>query len=204
MTCSGEGLIERRQPAHSIARDAGPERLVWASDCPFAGHEGQITYRETIDYMYSDNPQVMKDYAAFAGISESLAKRVRDPVLSFQLRNGFEVIGVLRDYLDDDRHSLNYAAHMVWYNPKVPQGDEKQVKKYGVRMPDVVRIATVQYMLRKVSSFGEFLKHIEDAATHMSQLIDDLLRLSRVTRTQMHYEPVSISEIARAVALPGI
>jgi NitT/TauT family transport system substrate-binding protein len=35
-------------------------------------------YRETIDYMYSSNPQVMKDYAAFAGISEPLARRVRD------------------------------------------------------------------------------------------------------------------------------
>jgi NitT/TauT family transport system substrate-binding protein len=35
-------------------------------------------YRESIDYMYGDNPQVIKDYAAFVGISEPLAKRVRD------------------------------------------------------------------------------------------------------------------------------
>jgi NitT/TauT family transport system substrate-binding protein len=35
-------------------------------------------YRETIDYMYSDNPQVIKDYAAFVGIAEPLARRVRD------------------------------------------------------------------------------------------------------------------------------
>jgi NitT/TauT family transport system substrate-binding protein len=35
-------------------------------------------YRETIDYIYGDNPQVLKDYAAFVGISEPLAKRVRD------------------------------------------------------------------------------------------------------------------------------
>jgi len=35
-------------------------------------------YRETIDYMYSDNPQVLKDYAAFVGIAEPLARRVRD------------------------------------------------------------------------------------------------------------------------------
>src|ERR1700726_1753216 len=34
-------------------------------------------YRETIDYMYSDNPQVLKYYAAFAGVSEAMAKRVR-------------------------------------------------------------------------------------------------------------------------------
>jgi NitT/TauT family transport system substrate-binding protein len=35
-------------------------------------------YRETIDYMYGDNPQVLKDYAAFVGIPEPLARRVRD------------------------------------------------------------------------------------------------------------------------------
>lgn len=35
-------------------------------------------YRETIAYMYGDNPQVLKDYAAFAGVSEAMAKRVRD------------------------------------------------------------------------------------------------------------------------------
>ncbi len=35
-------------------------------------------YRETIGYMYSDDPQVMKDYAEFAGVPEATAKRVRD------------------------------------------------------------------------------------------------------------------------------
>ena len=35
-------------------------------------------YRETIEYMYSDNPQVIKDYAEFVGVSEALARTVRD------------------------------------------------------------------------------------------------------------------------------
>ena len=35
-------------------------------------------YRESIDYLYSSNPQVIKDYAEFARVSEPLAKRVRD------------------------------------------------------------------------------------------------------------------------------
>jgi NitT/TauT family transport system substrate-binding protein len=35
-------------------------------------------YRETIDYMYSDNPQVLKDYAEFNNMSVEMAKRVRD------------------------------------------------------------------------------------------------------------------------------
>ena len=35
-------------------------------------------YKEAIDYMYSDNPQVLKDYAAFVQVPEATAKRVRD------------------------------------------------------------------------------------------------------------------------------
>jgi NitT/TauT family transport system substrate-binding protein len=35
-------------------------------------------YRETIEYMYSDNPQVLKDYAAFVQVPEAMARRVRD------------------------------------------------------------------------------------------------------------------------------
>jgi NitT/TauT family transport system substrate-binding protein len=35
-------------------------------------------YRESIDYMYSANPQVIADYAEFARVPEPMAKRVRD------------------------------------------------------------------------------------------------------------------------------
>ena len=35
-------------------------------------------YRETIDYMYGGNPQVIRDYAEFVGIPEKLARRTRD------------------------------------------------------------------------------------------------------------------------------
>lgn len=35
-------------------------------------------YRESIDYMYCGDPQVIKDYAEFVGVPEALARRVRD------------------------------------------------------------------------------------------------------------------------------
>ena len=35
-------------------------------------------YRESIDYMYSSNPQVLADYTEFARIAPTMAKRVRD------------------------------------------------------------------------------------------------------------------------------
>jgi predicted amidohydrolase/GNAT superfamily N-acetyltransferase len=90
-------------------------------------------------------------------------KKADDPVLGFQLRNGFEVIGVLPDYNPEDRDSLGYAVHLIWHNPAIPR-DEAQTdnkKHYGARLPDTVRVATVQYQQRRVGSFEEFLHNVE-------------------------------------------
>ena len=41
---------------------------------------------------------------------------LKDPVLSFQLKNGFRFIKILNNYLYDKR-SLNYASFIEWLNP---------------------------------------------------------------------------------------
>jgi len=51
-------------------------------------------YRESIDYLYSSNPQVMKDYAEFARVSEPLAKRVRDEFFPKTLVNPDHIHGL--------------------------------------------------------------------------------------------------------------
>jgi NitT/TauT family transport system substrate-binding protein len=43
--------------------------------------------------MYSDDPQVMKDYGEFAGISETMAKRVRDDFFPRSLLDPDEIHG---------------------------------------------------------------------------------------------------------------
>lgn len=89
-------------------------------------------------------------------------KKFRDPVLSFQLQNGFEVLGLLPDYLPSDTDSMGYAVHLIWRNPAVEDtGANPNAKKYGGRLPDTVRVATVQYMQRRVKSFEEFLEIVE-------------------------------------------
>lgn len=32
-------------------QELGPERLFWASDCPFVGHEGELTYADTLRWL---------------------------------------------------------------------------------------------------------------------------------------------------------
>jgi ribosomal protein S18 acetylase RimI-like enzyme len=64
------------------------------------------------------------DYYKYAKImsAQEYAKKVvngelKDPVLSFQLKNGFKFIKILPNYLYDKR-SLNYASFVEWLNPK--------------------------------------------------------------------------------------
>jgi predicted amidohydrolase/ribosomal protein S18 acetylase RimI-like enzyme len=104
----------------------------------------------------------IKKYASVEDYIEAIKlKKARDPVLSFQLHNGFEVIGIIPEYLTVDHQSMGYGIHLVWRNPKVPATQEStKTKRYGGRIPDTIRVGTVQYMQRRVRSFDEFLEMV--------------------------------------------
>jgi predicted amidohydrolase/GNAT superfamily N-acetyltransferase len=110
-------------------------------------------------------PSLSKRLQKFDSVEQYVEQIVQgkqtDPVLSFQLRNGFEVIGIMQGYMESDKQSLGYGVHLVWRNPQEPSEQEKKrAKNYGNRLPDTVRIGTVQFMQRKVSSFEEFLEYV--------------------------------------------
>ena len=65
-------------------------------------------YRETVDYMYSGNPQVMKDYAEFVGVSETVAKRVRDEFFPKSLLDPDEIKGL--DVIIPEAVALKYTV----------------------------------------------------------------------------------------------
>ncbi len=50
--------------------------------------------------------------------------QLEDPVLSFQLKNGFRFINILPNYLYD-RRSLNYASFLEWLNPNYPTNSNR-------------------------------------------------------------------------------
>jgi len=86
-------------------------------------------------------------------------KKLQDQVVSFQLRNDFQAIGILKDYLLVDKESMGHAVHMVWYNPLIDH-NAKAPKIQRGRLPETVRIASIQYQQRKVSSFEEFTRNV--------------------------------------------
>jgi predicted amidohydrolase/ribosomal protein S18 acetylase RimI-like enzyme len=46
-----------------------------------------------------------------------------DPTLSFQLAQGFRVLGIVKQYLGADRESLGHAAVIEWLNPRAAHGE---------------------------------------------------------------------------------
>jgi predicted amidohydrolase len=84
----------------------------------------------------------------------------RDPVIGFQIRNGFEIIGLLPDYLPLDHESRGYATHMIWRNPQV-DAELTSTPARMTRRPQSVRVAAVQYQQRAVNSFEEFAHQVE-------------------------------------------
>jgi NitT/TauT family transport system substrate-binding protein len=71
-------------------------------------HRYMQAYRETIDYMYGDDSQVLKDYADFAGVSEAMAKRVRDEFFPRPLVMPDEIKGL--DSLMADAVELKFLS----------------------------------------------------------------------------------------------
>lgn len=68
----------------------------------------------------------LRGYSAYAGhfsAEEYVFRVIRgdiiDPTLTFQISNGFRVIGVVEDYLRRDPDSMGWAAIIEWINHKV-------------------------------------------------------------------------------------
>ncbi|HEY6555941.1 MAG TPA: bifunctional GNAT family N-acetyltransferase/carbon-nitrogen hydrolase family protein [Polyangiaceae bacterium] len=73
-----------------------------------------------------------------------------DLVLSFQVREGFQIRGVLTNYLRDPR-SMNFASLIEWLNPdyQPPAGGSRKV-----------RVACIQYKMRKIHAFSELARQL--------------------------------------------
>jgi predicted amidohydrolase len=88
-------------------------------------------------------------------------KRVRDAVINFQMSQGYEPLQVLRDYLPGDHDSMGHAVLMYWANPLAPQAvNTRSLAPHG-RLPSNVRIATVQFQMRRISKIEEFEEQVE-------------------------------------------
>lgn len=90
-----------------------------------------------------------------------LARKVRDAVITFQLSEGYEPRGILSNYIPTDKESGGNAVLMYWTNPLAPQETGKKLRGFRERLPSSVRVATVQFQMRRISAIDEFEEQVE-------------------------------------------
>jgi predicted amidohydrolase/GNAT superfamily N-acetyltransferase len=125
--------------------------------------------------------------------------KLHDPVLRFQLANGFEPMGILENYLPEDRPSKAFAVRMVWRNPFV---DQEESAKFRVpRGVESVRIATCQLQARAVKDFDEFIgqvRYFVDVASDYEAdfiLFPELFTLMLLSAQEKELSPAESIEV---------
>lgn len=137
-----------------------------------------------------DSPQ---DY-----LDQVIAGKLHDPVLRFQLANGFEPIGILKNYLPEDTKSRSFAVHMVWRNPFV--NEEESPRHRVPRDVEGVRIAACQMQARAVKDFDEFIgqvRYFVDVASDYESdfiLFPELFTLMLLSAEEEELSPIQSIE----------
>ena len=117
--------------------------------------------------------QVAQEMTPQQYVSDVIKGKRKDPTLSFQLANGLVVLNVVPEYLDDSE-SRGFATLLEWLNPEYVasvslEGGGQQVPPEVLRRELVderprssrVRIAAMQYLLRRITRFDDFATQVE-------------------------------------------
>ncbi|MEK4564296.1 bifunctional GNAT family N-acetyltransferase/carbon-nitrogen hydrolase family protein [Alkalihalobacillus sp. FSL R5-0424] len=131
----GRRLYEARK---DLARELNLKSIIIGGRIPnYSKHAAELTPRQYVEEVTMHN--------------------LYDPVLTFQVVNGFTLKRVNSNYLDDDKASMRYATLMEWnnidYRPTIPK------RKFKTSFP--VRITTIQYEMKKIASFEDFAVQCE-------------------------------------------
>jgi predicted amidohydrolase/GNAT superfamily N-acetyltransferase len=125
-------------------------------------------------HRYSDK------FGVRAYVKRVIEKKIKDPVLTFQLSQGFTIQRIIRDYLPDDRESEGYATLLEWVNlDYIPETRERNV------LMKKVRICCIQYELRKIKAFKEFAQQCEYFTDVASNYKSDFVLFPELFTTQL-------------------
>lgn len=101
-------------------------------------------------------PALSEQMTPQAYIEKVKEKKIYDPVLTFQMANGFHVRKILTNYWPSIAQKANFAILLEWINIYYT---EKDVLVGADK--SLVRVGVVQWQMRTVTSVEEFLKQIE-------------------------------------------
>ena len=83
-------------------------------------------------------------------------KELHDPVLSFQLSNDFHVMRIIKNYLEDDKSSNEFAVLLEWNN--IYYDDSP---RFINTTKSIIRLGLVQWQMRPLTNLEEFFNQAE-------------------------------------------
>lgn len=131
----GRRLYDARK---ELCENLNLERIIFGARLPgYAEHKGQLSARE---------------YLKQVGLRELV-----DPVVTFQLANGFHLRRLVRGYLPEDEASDGWAAILEWNNINY---EAREPELIGAEK-NVVRVGALQWQMRSVKSLDDMLNQVE-------------------------------------------
>ena len=145
-----------------ICREKNLERMVIAGRIPgYGANADEMTAREYVEKVVD--------------------KTLYDPVLTAQLANGFVIIGLIPKYFPSDEASRGFATSLEWRNLDYQQGARR---RYG-HTTEPIRLAVVQYQMRRISAFSEFETQCEFFIDTASEYKSDFVLFPELFTTQL-------------------
>jgi predicted amidohydrolase/GNAT superfamily N-acetyltransferase len=83
-------------------------------------------------------------------------KEIHDPVLNFQISNDFHPTRILKNYLEGDKASKDYAVLLEWDNIYY-----EKINKKASTIKKVVRLGLVQWQMRPYKDLDEVMEQAE-------------------------------------------
>ena len=83
-------------------------------------------------------------------------KELHDPVLSFQLSNDFHVMRVMKNYLEGDKKSKEFAVLLEWNNIYYDESP-----RFINTEKSIIRLGLVQWQMRSLNNLDEFFNQAE-------------------------------------------
>jgi predicted amidohydrolase/GNAT superfamily N-acetyltransferase len=114
-------------------------------------------------------------------VDRVINKTLVDPVLTPQISNGFVLKGLIADYFPSDSESRGYATYLEWSNLDYVAPHRRQL----MRPSSPVRLAAVQYQMRRIAAFEDFAKQCEFFVDVASDYRADFLCFPELFTTQL-------------------
>lgn len=83
-------------------------------------------------------------------------KELHDPVLSFQLSNDFHVMRIMKNYLEGDKNSKEFAVLLEWNNIYYDESPNSINSSKSI-----IRLGLVQWQMRSLNNLEEFFNQAE-------------------------------------------